>query len=398
MSICLSSSDQENKYSLCAVLAATIALGVLSYQANLFLLPAYIAASRDRSIDLKLWLKQWIFILLLALFLAGSVFVFQAIQFANIKSFEQFCYWFVFKHGGVEYGLWRREGLPLFMPTVTAWLATIFPIHEGMRLRSLFQGNFIWSRIPAQVGLFSFFGMTTYLIFNAVKASIQDDGLRLLSRNLFLACIMWFFIPGLAVFWFDRAEIKLWIIPTFAIWILLALIMDYTIKERMKEGISQHAFVILILCICICIASSNFTLAIWPNYKKSSVEIQKARHIIPKLSSKDILLTSSFDWTAYVKYFCPNCRVLNILTLAQKLPPKNRQKVLIMLNEIIDATLSNEGNVYMVEYLGRPENSLWENWIIPYTGIDSEAFSAFEKHKAWEIENETIWYLLPNTP
>ncbi|MGQ9768847.1 MAG: hypothetical protein ACUVSS_16405 [Anaerolineae bacterium] len=214
---------------LIVALGISLSLAVLCYQANLALIPALLAASWPESRrNASTYAKNWIIVGAIFALIAGSVWLWQAIALAGVRSAPELITWFFTNHGGMDEGLWRREGVNLLTTLPAAWLATILPVYEGLGLRALARGLFSPERLPAQLALV-LLGLTlATTAFMAVRRPA-----RLGDRGFWVAAL-WFLAPGAAVTWFDPAEVKLWLIPMFGFWLVLAWLKpeDFVHYER----------------------------------------------------------------------------------------------------------------------------------------------------------------------
>jgi hypothetical protein len=132
-------------------------------------------------------------------------------------------------------------------------------------------------------------------------------------------------------------------------------------------------------------------LAIYPNHANESWEISKAHTAISHMEPNDMLISSSFDWTSYVPYFCQECRVVNPIAIAQSIPQENQYKIRDILVEYMETTWQNGGTVYGVGYLAQPQDQIWDQWITPYTGLAHSDFAEYKFEMAWQVRDEIVW-------
>jgi len=375
-----------------SLLALNLSLASLSYQTNLLLVPAMMAASWAGTVHWRRWVRQWLLIGVVVALLAGGVWLYQATEFAEVRTFQGAISWFIGGHGGIARGLWRREDVPGLSTTVTAWIATILPVYEGMGLRDLLHGKFSLWHLPSQVALL-LLGITVLFSLDTLRRACQKHQV-IMPSHIWLTCGLWFTIPGLAVFWFDRAEVKLWLIPIFACWIGLAAILNARYFLRTNR-LSRLLVVGLVLVLPLAIGISSFMLAIWPDHANESTDIRKAQFVTSQMHLNDLLVTAGFDWTGYVPYFCPQCQVVNAIAIAQMIPKEREREVKQALLGRVETTWASGGHVYAVEYLGVTSDPVWDAWVTPYTGLVPQDFANFDKRCAWQIEGEVIWELRP---
>lgn len=379
--------EKIRPYNL-GLLAISLSLTSLCYQTNLLIIPSLMVASWHGKRCWRSWLLQWFAILTAAgVFIVGTWYL-QATRFSDVATLPQFFSW-LFSHGGIRRGLWRRENVPLLSTTVLAWGATIFPIYEGMRLRALLKGDISVRYLLGYLAIILFviyFGtVTIQSVLHRKERDTSKNGL------LTTALGIWFILPGFAVMWFDRAEIKLWIIPMFAIWILIAITTDRLIRKQGKQRIRQVISALIVL-LPIALGGTNLVYVILPNWLQQSDSIRRAKIAISRMHPEDLLLSASFDWTGHVSYFCPECKVLNVLGVAQHC--KKKEDIREIVFSQMRTTWSSGGRVFAVNYFGEPDSPIWENWVTPYSGLLPEHFASLTRRIAWTIDDEVIWEFL----
>ena len=383
--------DGKYRLGVSILLVISLSFAVLAYQNNLLLIPALMAASWDHITTFRRWIVQWMFISLLIVVLAGGVWIYQGVYFAHRVSIKDFITWFITSHGGIVRGLWRREGINPFSTSLIAWIATILPVYEGMRLRNLARGQISSLHLPSQLAL-ALLGFGILLIIDMFRKSWKNRN-KVLPHHYWLFILLWFFLPGLTVAWFDPAEVKLWMIPMFSFWILFAIALDNRLRAKGK----RYLWIVKGLSVGLAIAVflGNFNLAVWRNSSTPSVEILQAKYAISHLQPNDLLISSSFDWTLYVEYFCVDCKVMNIISLAQGFSKDESSEVADILKNHIRGTWDRGGKVYVRSYFVEAENPYWKSWITRYTGITPDDFAGMKQEIGWNYMDETIWMISP---
>ena len=212
------------------------------------------------------------------------------------------------------------------------------------------------------------------------------------EKRALLACVLWFLVSGMLVAWFDPAEVKLWIIPMFAWWILFVLIVSASTYMNRSNKNNQRVITLLVGVFGVLVAVGNFLVPIWPNHRNPSTMMASAQEAISHITPQDLLVSAGFDWTGYVTYFSDEHRILNIINLAQSF---GKEAVRPLILEKVSAIWKSGGHVYVVDYFSPGKDEVWQNWITPYTLLTPEDFSMFPHQVAWRTGNEIVWELLP---
>lgn len=373
---------------LTALLGISLGLAALGYQANLTLIPALLAASwpspSARS-EMSSYVRSWIAVGGIFALLAGGVWIWQAIALGDVKSPQELFSWFLFGHGGMDEGLWRRDGVNLLTTLPVAWLATILPVYEGLGLHALSQSVLSLERIPAQLAL-----ILLGLIFVVVVLAFLRRPALLRSR-VTLVMALWFLLAGIAVTWFDPAEVKLWLIPMFGFWALSALALQSI--GTTATAARQRSVTVLMATLALLIALGNFLTPVWPNHRTPSRNLTTAQQATAHLTPTDLVVSATFDWTGYLNHLSDDCRVFNAVGVAQS---HGKPAVKIRLQEAISATHQRGGHVYMVDYFGPDHQRTWESWVTPFTWLTPDDFVQYERTAAWQtIYGDTVWELSP---
>ncbi len=382
----LASQDPFKSWPIMIGLPSVLAAATLLYQTNLLIIPSLIAASWPNHGLSRRWIAGWGILLALFTLIAGTVWLYQGVQFGHTPNLSQTLTWLISQHGGVSNGLWRRDN-PIVSTTLVAWLATWLPVYEGMRLRDALRGQYDLIHLPGQLALvflFLFVAFSGAMLLNTVKQGIAKRQLR-----IWTTCLLWFAIPGAAVLWFDRAEVKLWLIPFFAVWLFLALGLSQGARSS-RAGLLYQVSLVLSIGMLVTMATANFLLAIWPNHHNEAVDVAKARYAISVIRPNDLLISASFDWTQDVTYLCQDCQVLNMVAMAQQ---ADLGLVPQALFSRMEATWEQKGNVYIVDYFNPSATSIWSSWITRYTGVSEQDFSTFRKEIAWQVYSDRVWKL-----
>lgn len=382
-------SHENRRWITLLALIVSLTLAVLFYQTNLLIIPALWVASWNHQQRAR-WLREWLLVSLAVGALAGGAWWWQGTQLAGTQTAADTLTWFLTGHGGLLSGLWRREGVDLVVPTLTALAATILPVYEGMHLRALLQGQPDLQHLPAQLALAAL-GLTLLYSLLILWRARGERPLALPGR-VWLAAALWFGLPGLAVIWFDRAEVKLWLIPMFAFWLALAAVLNTGLKWRGWRTLTA----VLLVALPVLIGTGNFALAIWPQAATPSSALAKARMTLNHLTPDDVILTASFDWTAQLQYLCPTCQVVNALDLAQRVSQENRQQIKETLWSLVRKTWAAGHHAYAMQYLMQPDQAIWQTWVTPYTGLVGADFAQFDHQIAWQFpDGEIVWEIMP---
>lgn len=388
--------DAVNKI-LPIILGASIGLAILSYQASIALIPALMYASwpPNKQSSRRRWLLNWCVTGMTALLVAVPILVWQAGHTLELHKFGEIANWYFNSHGGMSDGLWRRESGPLWRILPSAWVATILPLYEGMRLRDLIQGHIVPDRLPAQIGLVLLI-MLVFVLIVLWIALWRHSGTRKQLTRIGGIAGLWFLGQGSLVTWFDAAEVKLWIIPMLAFWFFTYTtigLMRRQTRNWNKAGKTSWA---LLATTVAAIAIGNFLVPVWPNHSQPSPEMQAAQLARTRLYNDDLLISANFDWTLHADYlrdlYQDNFKVINLIAIAQY---NGRSAVRPMLFEKIAQTHYLGGHVYMVDYFSADKQSIWQTWITPYTHLVPNDLNQYSRQVAWEAMGEKVWELSP---
>jgi hypothetical protein len=373
-------------------LGLSLGLAGLVYQADLALAPALMVASWPSGHQrARTFVRNWAVVFVVLTLVAGGMWTYQAVSSAGVANVQELSSWFLLKHGGMRDGLWRREGVNLAVTVPTAWLASILPVYEGLRLREAAYGVISLDRIPAQLALVILTVIMAHTIAIGLKHSaiiLRDKG----TQHVMLFCSLWFLIPGLTVAWFDPAEVKLWLVPMLSPWIAYAAVINCISRQRQFGQAIYHQSATLLLAFLITASIGNFVLAIWPDHVTESAGISVARQFVQQSHPHDLLIYATFDWPDYVEYVAGDRTAISLVGVAQS---SGRDGVRPWLRETVEQTWRRGGRVYVPDYFGSNTRELWQNWISPFTGLDQADFQPYHRSVAMDLGKEVVWELAP---
>jgi hypothetical protein len=211
----------------------------------------------------------------------------------------------------------------------------------------------------------------------------------LLRSREALVSELWFLLPGMAVTWFDPAEVKLWLIPMFGFWALLALALSSLGTTATRQRLVTVSLTTLVLFIAL----GNFLVPIWPNHRTPSRNLTTAQQAAMHLTQADLVISATFDWTLYLDYISDEYRIFHAIAVAQT---HGRAAVRSMMKSAIQATFQQGGHVYVPNYFGAGHSELWKKWITPFTWLTPEDFAHYKRTVAWYTTyDDVIWELSP---
>lgn len=377
------------------ILGASIGLAILSYQASVALIPALMYASwpHNKEASRRTWLLNWCVTGMAALLIAVPVLVWQAGHALGLHKFSEIADWYLNSHGGMSEGLWRRGSGPLWRILPVAWIATILPLYEGMRLRDLTQGHIVLDRLPSQIGLILLIMLVFVIVVLLIVLWRRSETQEQLTRIGGIAGL-WFLGQGSLVTWFDAAEVKLWIIPILAFWLLAYTTIGLVRRQNRKWNKVGKISRALLATTVAAIAIGNFLVPVLPNHSQPSPEMQAAQLARTHLHNDDLLISANFDWTLHADYlsdfYQDNFRVINLVAIAQY---NGRAAVRPMLFEKIAQTHHLGGRVYVVDYFSPDKQIIWQTWITPYTHLVPDDLNQYSRQVAWEAMGEKVWEL-----
>lgn len=378
------SNSSSGRIIIAGFLGLSLALALLAYQSNLALIPSLLVASwstnKKQSSNI---VKAWLIAVVILVMVAGTAWLYQAVLLADVQSPIEFVDWFLFNHGGIRDGLWRREGVNLLRALPIAWLATILPLYEGLRLQELVQSVISPDRLSAQIAL-----LLLFLCLLSVVSLLLRRPSILRSRG-FPVAVLWFLVPGLAVAWFDPAEVKLWLIPMFGFWLFFALILSSPFHAKF----TRHITLIFMVPLIALIAISNFLVPVWNNHRLPSRNMITARQAARYLHKDDVLISAGFDWTKYLSYISDDFHVFNAVDVAQF---QGKGIVKSRLVEVINSAWLQGRRVFIVDYFGPTHEEFWTEWITPNTTLSTQDFTGYERTSYWlTASGKPMWELKP---
>lgn len=353
-------------------LGLSFALAVLAYQNNALLLPALLVTSWCSGRRACRWFGPWLLVVVVTLAVLVAAWMRLSGLPLALQGVADLPRWLLGAHGGMARGLWRREGIALLPTILTAWGATVFPLYEGMRLRALARGEVTLAYLPGQITLL-LFGLAAIFAGIGVLTKRVLPSLWGRKQNL-LAALLWFIVPGAAVAWFDPAEVKLWLIPMLGVWLVVGeLVAVLASHASVKSECRVIGWAIVVLPVML--AFTNWSAAIGPNHREPSAGMRAAREVLALTSDRDLLLSSTFDWTAYVRYLDPDRRVVNAIAVAQSVPVGAELDVSEAIRTQMDKSWAAGGRVYLMPYFFDQDDPIWSDWVTPNTGLTRADFS-----------------------
>ena len=370
-----------------ALMALGFSLAALTYQANLALFPALLVASWPTPIRrVRLYGLSWATAACVIAFVAGGVWVYQAVTSAGVTDVRGLVSWFLLDHGGMQESLWRRDGINLAIRVPEALLATVIPLYYGLRLHELASGTFVLDRIPGQLAL-----LTLLLVFAYVlNAALHRRPVlrRVLWRNRALAIAgLWLVVPGLAVVWFDPSETKLWLIPMFGFWIVVGLVLSCGADSSLAR-LEKFSGLGLLMLTAVMIPLGNLVGPIWSDHTAEPTNLQLARTALTKIAPEDLLVSPVMDWTVYVTYLAHSPRAVNAGDLAQH---NGRDAARQLLWNRMVAAWENGGRVFLIGYFDAEHTRMWQSFITPYTHLVPHDLEELPRQFAWDAGGQPVW-------
>jgi 4-amino-4-deoxy-L-arabinose transferase-like glycosyltransferase len=390
----LTSTAARPGLRLAWLMGAGFSLGgaALAYQANLAVLPAVWLASARWPLSrqsVKPWLWSCLLIGVVAAGVSGSAWVYQGIHAADVHSVQAFIDWFLTSHGGMRNPMWRREGVNLLTTIPLALVGSVVPVYRGLHLRELLHGNVTPDRLPGQLGLAVFVLTLAYVLTVAClrRSRILADGQR---QHSLCVWAVWFAVPGVAVAWFDPAETKLWLIPLFGVWGVIAIILGDAARARTVQ--LRGTSLVLSALLAAFVPLGTLVVAVWPDHQ-SAAELFDAAHIaMAHMHKGDLVVTATWDWPLYMEYLSDEYQVVDALHVAQS---EGNDAVKPTVMGMMNETWQQGGHVYVLDYFKPQDAIVWQAWITPLTHLIPADFDAYQRRFAWQANDQTVWELLP---
>lgn len=385
----LGAAESDRARAMAVVAGLAIAVSTLFYQVSLLLLPALFAAAYHPRHSRRAWVMVCLVMSATAIGLVGIAWGLQAASTGRVASMGDVVAWLSGAHGGMDTGLWRRDGVPLVSTTAQAWVGTILPLYEGLRVRSLLQGDISFSHLAAQLALLLLALIVLGIILTVVIRVRQQTLSRAGASRLPIIIGLWFLLSGCTVVWFDRAEVKLWLIPMFAFWMTCGLALSYwlaTVQRRQTATWLVASAAIFLLSMGL----GNFSLAILPDATVTRPEMRAARALAREMRPEDVAISATADWILYVEYLCATCRFLYVMDSVQQLGRDQQSRLEQLIKDEVASTLARGGRVFVPDYFARGDDPAWTIWVERFTGLTLAQFAQFEYPVAVELDGVVI--------
>jgi len=287
------SSRSRLTYKAIIKLGLLVALAILFWQANIFLIPTIVLGLlwTRRASTLKESLPGVGLFLSVAGAVIGSAYLLAGVLIFHLSSIRDFANWLL-SHGAqgsiTFWGKWSADRIPA---AAISALASFVPVWEGLGLRDALKGSFSWDKIHAQLSLAAFMLLC---IVTGIGAIRRRGAVKPVYRNLvWLGLAYCAYIPF--VIWWDPYEPKWFVIPNLFFVAMLAQLWGILFNRR-RRYVIIGAFIVII-------ATANFAYTIWPRHSRPNPNIRLAQCFVANATERDTVVVTDWDWFAYAGYF-----------------------------------------------------------------------------------------------
>lgn len=361
------SSQARLAYKAVVKLGLLVALAILFWQANIFLIPTIVVGLfwTHRANTLKETLIGVGLFLTIISTIVGFVYLIAGTQVYHLSSIRDFANWLL-SHSSegkvILWGKWSADRLPAATGSA---LASFIPVWEGLGLRDALRGNFSGDKLLAQLSLAAFVFLCGMTFIEAIR---NRGAIKPVHSNLVLLGLGYCaYIPF--IIWWDPYEPKWFVIPNLFFVAMLALVWNVLFNER-RHYVIVGAFILII-------AVANFTYTIWPRHSRPNPSVQLAQCFAANATEKDTVVVVDWDWFDYASYFFGFRG--NHLSLIGDAADKPR-KVQLIKDSIAEVNKQG-GHVYMRDLNTYTPDEL--AFIELLTGFTPADFDPFDQHHAF---------------
>jgi hypothetical protein len=341
----------------CCGAGALYAVAMLTWQANVFLLPVLIVrpvqGGAARTPQLLAVFVGSAALLVLAGYTAAA-------HWAGVTGGLRPIAQWASRYGGEGSGalpLWGVWSLDRIGWAAHAWISSLLPVWEGLGLRALSRGVVRQDTLLRQLA-----GGATLLV---LAASLARAWRLWRGGRLPVGTIAWLAAGGLAylpfLVWWDPGAPK---------WFVVVNLFAVGALGLVWIGVGRAARTALVLAIAT-IAAANFSATIWPAHRGTSPHDALARCVAARLQPQDVILITEWGWYDHARYwYAPPAEFLSLI---DNRPAAGK---VARIAAAIDRTRLRGGRVYMME-LDRsvPERVAWLRVLTRLAPADIDRFA-----------------------
>lgn len=356
-----------------ALMGVLCAAAVLTWQANVFLVPALALGLLWLRRELTLQARTTLCLVLVASSGLVTALVYGAVGvFAYGYQDPAGIFLWMFRYGA-PLPMWGQLSPERPLLAAQSGVASLIPLWEGLGLRDLLAGSPQIEKLPlllALLALLALLGWTALFSARPVLASHSA-----LHWSLWLLSGYAMYLPFIV--WWDPFEPKWFVVPNLFLVGALTLLWDNS--QRYRPTVAAVAASIGV------IAAANFSGTIWPRHTQASPYLAKAACVAGHLDGQDLLIATDWNWAGYVRYFYGKT-TLSTLNLSTK--SSTTEELMEQLDQAIRTTRDAGGVTYMVDPAGYSAEHL--QWLAAQTGIDSAQLQRFELYPAFQCSQVLI--------
>ena len=275
-------------------LGVFVALAILFWQANIFLIPIvalYLLWIRRADSQKESWANVSLF-MMIVIVIVGLTYLAAGTLVHHSSNIQDFTGWILSHSSEGTISLWGKWSADRFPSAAGSAIASFIPVWEGLGLRDLLRGNFNFAKLLAQLSLVAFVFLCLVTLIGIVRRRVA---LKLILPYLLLLGLA-YCVYALFIVWWDPYEPKWFVIPNLFLVTMLALVWNISFNNRSRYVMIAGA------CIMI-IAVANFTYTIKPLHLYSNPKIRLAQCFVNNAGEKDTILVTDWNWFDYADYF-----------------------------------------------------------------------------------------------
>lgn len=365
-------TDLRISYRSAVVLSLLCTLAVLLWQANVFLVLAFMIAIVWRYRELAL--KTRLLMSAIVAGVSGGVVVLTYLSIGVIvfgfTSVSDFVTWIT--RYGAPLPMWGKLGLDRIPSAANSAVSSIVPLWSGLGLKELSQGKILPDKILVQLSLLALIGLTGWTVFKVWQ------GRAALSKQFSFNMTLWFGVCYLLFFafivWWDPYEPKWSVIPNIFLIAILAQAWGATKRQRFDLPI-------LIGCTAF-ITLASFGATVLPNKTQAGPYIQRAQCVATNTTERDLVIAADWNWYGYLEYFHQRKNTFGLIDSSARQASKD--KALDLARQAITRTQQEGGSVYMMPASAYPADYL--TWLNSQTGLTLDDLKKFEGTPAFSCD------------
>jgi hypothetical protein len=356
--------DQGFSYRSAILLGFLCAVAILFWQANVFLVLAFMIAIiwRYRELGLKLRLTLSLIVACISSGLVVLTYLFIGIFVFGFTNAADFVTWIT--HYGAPLPMWGKFGFDRIPLAANSAVSSIIPLWSGLGLQELVHGKILPDKIFIQLSLLALISLTGWTIFKIWQSW------TILSKQFSFNMTLWLGLCYLLFFafivWWDPYEPKWSVIPN--IFLIAILAQAWGVAKRQRFDLP-----VLASCIAL-ITLASFSATVLPNKVQSDHYVQRAQCVASNTTSHDLIIAADWNWYGYLEYFHQRKNTFGLIDSSAR--HSNKDDVFALVRQAITRTQQDGGSTYMIP--ARAYSADYLTWLRSQTGLTLEDLNRFE--------------------